>query len=352
MAGKRGLVAGLAHFVQERLVWLIVVAYGIASVWPGLGLLARHVVVAQLSLFHTPVAISIPMLLLAGLLFNAGLGLEASALAAVVRRPQVALAGLLANLLVPLGAIALLCPLLHWWPETDEIQNLLVGLAVVAAMPIAGSSTAWSQNANGNLALSLGLVIFSTLFSPVTTPLALLAVRGFTSGQYAAALAQLGGHQTGAFLLVCVVLPSLAGLLVRWAAGGDRIAHVKPAVKFVNALIILFLCYANAAVSLPQVVAHPDWDFLLIVVGVAVALCAAAFAAGWAVARWLGADDRQERSLMFGLGMNNNGTGLVLAAAALAALPEAILPILAYNLVQHLVAGGVYRLLARRAASS
>jgi BASS family bile acid:Na+ symporter len=42
---------------------------------------------------------------------------------------------------------------------------------------------------------------------------------------------------------------------------------------------------------------------------------------------------------MFGLGMNNNGTGLVLAGASLAALPIAVVPVLAYNLVQHLIAG-------------
>ena len=39
------------------------------------------------------------------------------------------------------------------WPDSDEAQSLLVGLAFIAATPIAGSSTAWAQNAEGNLAL-------------------------------------------------------------------------------------------------------------------------------------------------------------------------------------------------------
>jgi bile acid:Na+ symporter, BASS family len=46
-------------------------------------------------------------------------------------------------------------------------------------------------------------------------------------------------------------------------------------------------------------------------------------------------------SLVFGLGMNNNGTGLVLASVALAdhpQVPQVMLPIIFYNLVQHLVA--------------
>ncbi len=50
---------------------------------------------------------------------------------------------------------------------------------------------------------------------------------------------------------------------------------------------------------------------------------------------------------MFGLGMNNNGTGLVLASMALADHPRVMLPIIFYNLVQHLIAGIVDRLTCR-----
>jgi predicted Na+-dependent transporter len=56
------------------------------------------------------------------------------------------------------------------------VQNILVGLALVASMPVAGSSTAWSQNTDGDMALSLGLVLLTTLLSPLTTPAALHAV--------------------------------------------------------------------------------------------------------------------------------------------------------------------------------
>src|SRR4051795_7091409 len=68
--------------------------------------------------------------------------------------------------------------------------------------------------------------------------------------------------------------------------------------------------------------------------------------------RWAAPDlagGRSERlvSLMFGLGMNNNGTGLVMASLALADHPRVLLPIIFYNLVQHLGAGLVDLLLAR-----
>ncbi len=41
---------------------------------------------------------------------------------------------------------------------------------------------------------------------------------------------------------------------------------------------------------------------------------------------------------MFGLGMNNNGTGLVFATANLSDHPAVLLPIIFYTLVQQIIA--------------
>ena len=65
------------------------------------------------------------------------------------------LAGLAANLVIPMIYIFGVTLVMRLWYEPDEAQHILVGLALVAAMPIAGASTAWAQNSNGNLALSL-----------------------------------------------------------------------------------------------------------------------------------------------------------------------------------------------------
>jgi BASS family bile acid:Na+ symporter len=117
-------------------------------------------------------------------------------------------------------------------------------------------------------------------------------------------------------------------------------------MKSAGTLVLLVLCYANATASLPAVIANPDWDYMALVVAAAGVLCGSGFAAGWAVARLVGAGGSQQRSLVFGLGMSNNGTGLVMAGAALSGMPAAILPVLTYNLIQHLFAGAVNRTLA------
>jgi bile acid:Na+ symporter, BASS family len=319
-----------AHLVHRHFLGLLLGSYALAAVFPGPGLWLREVRLAG--------GLSLPTLLLALLLFNAGLGIRAGRLRGLLRWPWVLLAGLAANLAVPLLFILGASQALRLWHNADEVQNILVGLALVASMPVAGSSTAWSQNANGDLALSLGLVVFSTCLSPLTTPAALHAVGWMASGDYAAGLHHLAAGGTGTFLAAFVLLPSLAGIGLRGAAGEERLARAQPTLKLVNSANLLALSYANAAVALPQAVATPDWDFLAVMLAIVLALCVLGFAAGCLLARLLGADGGGRTALMFGLGMNNNGTGLVLAAAALAHLPRVLLPVIGYNLVQHVVA--------------
>jgi BASS family bile acid:Na+ symporter len=195
--------------------------------------------------------------------------------------------------------------------------------------------------------LSLGLVLFSTILSPITTPAALHAVGWMASGEYRAALFGLASYRTDLFLVVCVAFPSVAGILVRTALSDETARRLRPKLKLLNSIDLLLLCYSNAAVSLPQAVAKPDLDFLVIIFAIVATLCALAFTMGALLARLFRLGREAQVALMFGLGMNNNGTGLVLASMSLATLPQVMLPIIFYNLVQHLVAGVVAFLLFR-----
>jgi len=318
----------------------LIASYFVAGFFPGLGLAIRAVSWGTISL---------PMAMLGFLLFNAGLGIQLSELKNLRHNPGSLFYGLLGNLLIPICFIWLVMHTMRFWHNPDEVQHILVGLALVASMPIAGSSTAWSQNANGNMALSLGLVLLSTFFSPVTTPIALHAVGLMTSGDYSEDLHELAASGTGWFLTISVILPSVLGILFHRIIGTARIATVKPSLKLVNSGILLLLNYSNASVSLPQAIATPDVDFLAVTLTITLLLCIAAFLTGWLIAYLRKADSADRVSLMFGLGMNNNGTGLVLAAMALADHPGVLLPIIFYNLVQHLVAGLVDFVVVRRA---
>ena len=324
--------ARLSHFVHAYFIWLLIGSYIVAAFFPTLGLSIRSMS------FGT---ISLPMMMLGFLLFNAGMGVELASLKQLRNSPLSLIIGLLANVLIPIGYIGMVMLAMRFWHNSDEVQNILVGLALVASMPIAGSSTAWSQNANGNLALSLGLVLGSTFLSPLATPVALHAVGLMTTGDYSEDLHELAGSQTGWFLLISVIIPSVIGIICHQLLGKERVASTKSQLKLANSAILLLLNYSNASASLPQAIATPDLDFLAVILGITLLLCVVAFFAGWVISRIRHSDQSDQIALMFGLGMNNNGTGLVLASMALADHPQVLLPIIFYNLVQHLIAGTV-----------
>jgi BASS family bile acid:Na+ symporter len=344
---RRG-ITGLAHFLHRHFLWFLIGSYAVAAVCPAFGLWIRSASLRDLGLGREGTTVTLPMLLLALVLLNAGLGVQTGQLRHLLQRPLALLAGLATNLTVPLGFIFGLGWLLRLWHNPEEVQHLLLGLALVASMPIAGSSAAWSQKSNGDLALSLALVLVSTCLSPVTTPVAFYVVGGLLAEPYARELRGLAGHGTGVFLLSCLLGPSALGILLRYGLGEGRLATAQPFLKLANCVNLLLLNYVNASLSLPQTICNPDWDFLAVTLGVVVRLCVLAFAAGGLVARLLRIDLGQQVALMFGLGMSNNGAGLVLASMAWAAYPRVLLPILFYNLCQHLVAGGVDLVLTRQ----
>jgi bile acid:Na+ symporter, BASS family len=343
-------MARLAGWLHRHFLALLFASYAAAALWPGPGLAIRSLSLGRVGLGTIRTEASLPLMMLACLLFNAGLGVNTAQLGGLLRRPRTMVAGLSVNLLFPILFILSVSWWMRLWHNPDEVQNILIGLALVASMPIAGSSTAWSQNADGDMALSLGLVLGSTLLSPLMTPIALHAVGFVATGDYAEDLHELASGHTGSFLAIGVLAPSLLGILAGLGLGRKRVDAAKPYLKLINSVILLALNYSNAAISLPQAIADPDLDFLAVTLGIVGGLCVLAFAAGWWTARLLGAGREQRIALMFALGMNNNGTGLVLASMAMADHPRVMLPIIFYNMVQHLVAGAAHAMVNRPAS--
>ncbi len=337
-----------AHFLGKYFLALLIGSYLAAAFAPGPGLWIRGLTLGQVGIGSIRTEASVPFLMLACLLFNAGLAVETSRLGGFLRHPRPLVAGLSANIFFPILYIIVMAGWMTHWSNTDEAQCILVGLALVASMPIAGSSTAWSQNADGDMTLSLALVLGSTFLSPLVTPMALHTVGFVTTGDYSEDLHELAGGHTESFLAIGVLVPSLLGIAVGRMFGRNRVVAARPALKVWNSAILIVLNYSNASISLPKVIAHPDYDFLGLIVAIVSTLCILAFAVGWGIARMLGVGRDRQVALMFALGMNNNGTGLVLASMALADHPQVMLPIIFYTLVQHLVAGGANALIGRR----
>lgn len=338
----------ISQFLHRHLLWFLIAAYVIAVVVPAPGLQIRNVSFGEITIYQQNTNVSLLMTMLAILMFNAGLGLNISHIKKYFEKKHVLLVGLIANITIPIIYIFGVTVLMQLWYEPVEAQHILVGLALVAAMPIAGGSTAWAQNANGNLALSLGLVLFSTVLSPIITPVTFNIFGEMASEEFEKILQGLAVYGSGAFLGLWVVLPSLLGIAVRSIVAENWVIEGMPYLKFINSIVLLLLNYSNAAVSLPQAISDQDYDFLAVTLIISAGLCLTLFAAGYGMSRLFKLDRTERVSLMFGLGMNNNGTGLVLASLALPSYPNIMVPIIFYNLVQHIAAGTVNEIMNKK----
>jgi len=287
-------------------------------------------------------------LLVALLLFLAALGADMRRLAGVVSRPGLLLLGLAAVWLVPAAVV-----LVAWWAlpllvEPQAASALLVGFALVAAMPVANSSAAWTQQSRGELPWTLALVVLSIVACPWMIPLVLqLLGLSFLPAQ-AAELAKLTTSFTGVEFVVWVLLPTAIGMLVRWFVGPERVATHRQSVLLWSATSLLLLNYINAAMAFPQMRDDFHVTWLAASAVVAFFLCVAGLLTSRALGRWFCESRERVTSLDYSLSMKNTGLALALASDVLHQQPVLLLPVFTATLVQHLFASALHRATLRR----
>ncbi len=330
-----GRFAAFSGWVHRNLLWLLVASYALAALIPGPGLTIRQLTVAQAG----DNEVTAPLLLLALLLFCAAAVVRWSQLRDLMQRPGILLLALAAIWLVP----GVFVSSLGWALPTlfgDYVTTgMLVGLALVAAMPVANSSVAWCQNAQGNVALSLGLIVLTIVLSPVATPQMLKLMGLALSDAETAQCEQLVTRFSGGFFIVWVILPSLAGMATNWLVGLDVIDRLRGVFRMISAATLLTLNYANASLAMPQALNEGISKTFLLSSVLAITLSALGIASGWLLSKLLGTDRPTATALMFGFSMKHTGLALVLAGQVLHTEPRVILMIVLATLLQHVVAG-------------
>ena len=88
-----------SHYLNRYLFWFLVASYAAAAIFPSFGLWIRDASLGRIALFRQETTFSLPMLMLAFLLLNAGLGVKAAELDRLIRSSAILLTGLAANLL-------------------------------------------------------------------------------------------------------------------------------------------------------------------------------------------------------------------------------------------------------------
>lgn len=330
-----------SELVRQYLPVLLALCYGFALLVPTPGQWIRALgLPAEWPEILRP---TMSQLLVSVLLFLAALGVEFRRLPLVSNRPGLVLSSLAAVWLTPAAVV-----LLAWWllpllTDPATASKLLVGFALVAAMPVANSAAAWTQQSRGELAWALALVVLSIVVCPWMIPL-VLRLLGLSFSDYEAdALEQLTTSFTGMEFVVWVLLPTAVGMIVRWAVGAERVATHRNGVLLLSAATLLVLNYANAAYALPQMKDELSLSSLAVCVATALLLCLAGLAVARVLGRLFKADVLAVTALDYTLTMKNTGLAIALASNVLVDHPVLLLPVFTMTLVQHLFVGALHR---------
>ncbi|WP_051969370.1 hypothetical protein [Kitasatospora azatica] len=315
-----------------------------------------HAPVAVLRHCHPVPGCTPPMLILLTAMFIGGFETQAADLARALLRPGLLLAGLGVALVLRMVVLLGAERAADCWPEQHQALWLVVGLSLTATMPVAGAAQTWGAKAQADASLSLGLVLATTLLSPLTVPLGLaLAEEPEAPGPRAVLDGLARADGTCRFMLLWVAAPCLAGLATRRLTGrlrgGRPRARALPWVRLLGLLNALGLTCLNAAGVFGEIALRPRPVLVALALVSGVAVCAAPFAVGWCAwfaARRAHPGPGEAAALTLATGMNNTSAAAALAGTQFSGHPAVLLPIFFYGMAQQLLAAAVPAVLRRR----
>lgn len=302
----------LCHYISEYMGLLVLAAAVLALAFPG--------VLGQVP----PKTINY---LLGVVMFGMGLTLNLQDFKIVFARPKDVAIGCLAQFTV--------MPLLAWCLATafQLDEALALGVVLVGCCPGGTASNVITYLAKGDLALSVGMTGVSTLLAPLLTPLLTWALAGKSI--------QVDVASMFLSILWVVILPIVAGLLVKWLwpRFTERATDYLPAF---SSVAIAFTVAIVIAASAGKLLAGG----LLIVVVVALHnVCGLAL--GYTVGRLLGLSEPKTRAISIEVGMQNSGLASSLATIHFAAFPLATIPGAIFS-VWHNLSGAAVAYLYRK----
>ena len=328
--------------LRSHLGWAVGASYLAAATMPALGLWLRHPhTIGASGVLEVP--LRTPSFLLSLVLFTAGLQVPVHELRTLLSRPTALLTGLVLHLVAPLLIIPGVAFALRQSPDSDGGSGLIAAMILIVAMPVAAGATVWTSKGDGDQSTTVGLVLASTLVSPLTFPITLAALCPLLSGDYAGSLTGTAQSAGNGFALTGVLLPCCAGILCRLALPRRLLALLLNAAAPTAMIGSLLLTYVNASGVLGPFLTHPEPVLFVAALAVAATVCGLSFTLGRITARVLRLDAPAGASVTLACGMNNSSASAVLITTTLPDRPHVLLPVLAYSLLQKVAAGRVVR---------
>ncbi len=260
-------------------------------------------------------------------MFGMGLTIKMGDFQVVFSHPREVIIGCVAQYTV-MPLVAWILAVVFHLPE-----DLVIGVILVGCCPGGTASNVITYIAGGDVALSVGMTIVSTLAAPLMTPLLVYILAG--------AWVQVSFWAMVLSVVKVILVPVLLGILIRTLFGCQiqKISDILPIISVVS--IVMIIC-GIVSVNAEKIVSCGA-----LVLGVVALHNLCGMGLGLLAAKVLKVEYSRATAIAIEVGMQNSGLAVSLAAANFAANPLATLPGAIFS-VWHNISGSVFASIRRR----
>lgn len=262
-------------------------------------------------------------------MFGMGLTIPVEDFKTVFTHPKEIVIGCIAQYSVMPLAAWLLSVLLNLSPD------LAVGVILVGCCPGGTASNVITYIAGGDVSLSVGMTIVSTLLAPIMTPLLTYWLAG--------AWVDVSLMAMILSVVKVILIPVLLGIAVHRLLGA-RMKKISSLVPLISVVAIVMIIAGIVANNVEKILTCG-----LLVLGVVILHNFLGLALGLLISRLFQVDYDKTTAIAIEVGMQNSGLAVSLATANFAANPLATLPGAIFS-VWHNISGSIFASLRRARA--
>ncbi len=214
--------------------------------------------------------------------------------------------------------------------------DLALGVILVGCCPGGTASNVITYVAGGDVPLSVGMTIVSTILAPVFTPVLVYLLAG--------SWVQVSLLTMMLSVVKVVLLPVLLGILI-YRLFPRQIDAVRDLLPLISVAAIVMIISGIVGSNAEKIVSCGALVMVVVAIHNVVGLCL-----GTGVAKLLKLDEKKVTAIGIEVGMQNSGLAISLATANFAANPLATLPGAVFS-VWHNISGTIYANIRRNAES-
>lgn len=260
-------------------------------------------------------------------MFGMGLTIHMGDFQVVFSRPKEVIIGCVAQYTV-MPLVAWILAVVFHLP-----QDLAIGVILVGCCPGGTASNVITYIAGGDVALSVGMTIVSTLAAPLMTPLLTYGLAG--------AWVEVSFWAMVLSVVKVILIPVLLGILLHSLFGKQiqKISDILPLISVVSIVMIISGIVANNAEKIVSCG--------VLVLGVVMLHNLFGMGIGLLAAKLLKVEYSRTTAIAIEVGMQNSGLAVSLATANFATNPLATLPGAIFS-VWHNISGSIFAGIRRR----